>query len=49
MFHSMLAAYAILLSTLYGRHFAGQDFMGFGKIAWLTEGFTFLDGVRLNV
>ena len=38
----MLAAYAILETAI-------QDCMGFGNIEWLTESFTCLDSVILEV
>ena len=46
-FHSMLAAYAVLVPTLMET--ARQDCIGFGNVAWLTESFTCLSSVRLEV
>ena len=49
LFHSMLVAYAILVTTLYGTETTGQDCMGFGNFALLAKRFTFLNSIRLKV
>ena len=46
-FHSMLGAYAILVTILYGN--SVQYCIGFSNIEWLTESFTCSDNVKLEV